>query len=35
MEQVSPTRMNLLTKKGQINLAKQGVDLLKRNATPW
>jgi len=30
MEQVSPTRMNLLTKKAQIGLAKQGVDLLKK-----
>ncbi|MFQ5645438.1 MAG: V-type ATP synthase subunit D [bacterium] len=30
MEQVSPTRMNLLAKKSQIKLAKQGVDLLKK-----
>ena len=30
MEQVSPTRMNLLTRKAQIGLAKQGVDLLKK-----
>ncbi len=30
MEQVSPTRMNLLTKKAQIGLATQGVDLLKK-----
>ncbi len=30
MEQVSPTRMNMLAKKGQIKLAKQGVDLLKK-----
>ncbi|MBI5788482.1 MAG: V-type ATP synthase subunit D [Candidatus Schekmanbacteria bacterium] len=30
MEQVSPTRMNLLAKKAQIKLAKQGVDLLKK-----
>jgi V/A-type H+-transporting ATPase subunit D len=30
MEQVSPTRMNMLTKKAQIGLAKQGVDLLKK-----
>ena len=29
MEQVSPTRMNLITRKAQIKLAKQGVDLLK------
>jgi len=30
MEQVSPTRMNMLAKKAQIKLAKQGVDLLKK-----
>src|SRR5512137_1456180 len=30
MENVSPTRMNLLARKGQISLAKQGVDLLKK-----
>ncbi len=30
MEQVSPTRMNLQTKKSQIKLAQQGVDLLKK-----
>jgi len=30
MEQVSPTRMNLLAKKTQIKLAQQGVDLLKK-----
>ncbi len=30
MEQVSPTRMNMLTKKAQIGLAKQGADLLKK-----
>lgn len=29
MEQVSPTRMNLIQRKAQIKLAKQGVDLLK------
>ncbi|MGR3310080.1 MAG: V-type ATP synthase subunit D [Candidatus Brocadiales bacterium] len=29
MEQVSPTRMNLLLRKAQINLALQGVELLK------
>ena len=29
MEQVSPTRMNLLTRKAQIKLAQQGIDLLK------
>ena len=29
MEQVSPTRMNLITRKAQIKLAQQGVDLLK------
>ncbi len=29
MEQVSPTRMNLLQRKAQIKLALQGVDLLK------
>jgi V/A-type H+-transporting ATPase subunit D len=29
MEQVSPTRMNLLQRKAQIKLAMQGVDLLK------
>lgn len=30
MENVSPTRMNLLARKGQVSLAKQGVDLLKK-----
>jgi len=30
MENVSPTRMNLLARKAQISLAKQGVDLLKK-----
>jgi V/A-type H+-transporting ATPase subunit D len=30
MEQVSPTRMNLMTKKGQIKLAVQGVDMMKK-----
>jgi len=30
MEQVSPTRMNLQTRKSQIKLAQQGVDLLKK-----
>jgi len=30
MEQVSPTRMNMLAKKAQVKLAKQGVDLLKK-----
>lgn len=30
MENVSPTRMNLLASKGQASLAKQGVDLLKK-----
>ncbi len=30
MEQISPTRMNMLAKKSQIKLAKQGVDLLKK-----
>lgn len=29
MEQVSPTRMNLITRKAQTKLAQQGVDLLK------
>ena len=29
MEQVSPTRMNLITRKSQIKLAKQGAGLLK------
>lgn len=29
MEQVSPTRMNLITRKAQIKLAQQGVELLK------
>jgi len=29
MEQVSPTRMNLIARKSQIKLAQQGVDLLK------
>lgn len=30
MENVSPTRMNLLARKGQVSLARQGVDLLKK-----
>lgn len=30
MENVSPTRMNLLARKGQVALARQGVDLLKK-----
>lgn len=30
MESVSPTRMNLLARKGQVSLARQGVDLLKK-----
>ncbi|HAD81117.1 MAG: hypothetical protein A2509_09010 [Candidatus Edwardsbacteria bacterium RIFOXYD12_FULL_50_11] len=30
MENVSPTRMNLLARKAQVSLAKQGVDLLKK-----
>ncbi len=30
MEQVSPTRMNLLQRKAQIKLAQQGADLLKK-----
>jgi len=30
MENVSPTRMNLLGRKAQVSLAKQGVDLLKK-----
>jgi len=30
MENVSPTRMNLLARKGQVVLARQGVDLLKK-----
>lgn len=30
MENVSPTRMNLLARKGQVTLARQGVDLLKK-----
>lgn len=30
MENISPTRMNLLQRRGQITLAFQGVDLLKR-----
>jgi V/A-type H+-transporting ATPase subunit D len=30
MEQVSPTRMNLMTKKSQIGLAVQGVDMMKK-----
>ena len=30
MEQISPTRMNLLTKRGQIKLARQGASLLSR-----
>ena len=30
MEQVSPTRMNLMTKKSQISLADQGVDMMKK-----
>ncbi len=30
MEPISPTRMNLLAKRGQIKLARQGADLLNR-----
>ncbi len=30
MENVSPTRMNLLARKAQVSLARQGVDLLKK-----
>ena len=30
MSQVSPTRMNLLQRRGQLRLAQKGVDLLKK-----
>ena len=30
MQQINPTRMNLLLRKAQITLAQQGVDLLKK-----